>query len=315
MPHDWSIEDLPFVDGKKQIGPFSEDSEGKGSTGHVIGGTAWYRKTFVTENSFKNKIVEICFDGVYRECNVWINGQHVGFHPNGYTPFNCNLTPYLKPEGEKNTLAVVVINPGKNSRWYSGSGIYRHVVLQVTDLVSIPVWGTFISTPEVSAEKAQVKVVTTVENRTSEDVEISISTQIFSPEGISVAQMESSLKTISGKKADAEQLIEVKTPARWSPDSPKLYQAVSEIKYKGKTIDQKNTTFGIRSIEFSAEKGFLLNGERVLLVPKRYVRWRGGLQQASAKYYNHFVTNFIRDEQLSTNGSLVRVVKTKKSPK
>ncbi len=265
LPHDWSIEDVPFVEGKKQIGPFSEESEGKGSTGNVVGGIGWYRKTFTTEKSFKDKIVQICFDGVYMESNVWINGQHVGYHSYGYTPFTCNLTPYLKPVGKKNTLAIVAINPGKNSRWYSGSGIYRHVTLKVTDLVSIPVWGTFITTPEVSAEKAMVKVATSVDNRTSGDVEVSVSTRIISPEGQSVGETESSLKTISGKIAEAEQSIEVKTPERWSVDSPKLYKAVSEIKYKGIIIDQKTTTFGIRSIEFSAEKGFLLNGERVLL--------------------------------------------------
>jgi beta-galactosidase len=265
LPHDWSIEDLPVVAGKKQIGPFSEDSPGKGSTGHVMGGEAWYRKTFVTEKSFKNKIVQVCFDGVYMECNVWINGQHIGFHPYGYTPFQFNMTPYLKPVGEKNTISVVVINPGKNSRWYSGSGIYRHVNLLVTDLIRIPVFGVFISTPEVSNESAKVKVVTTTDNRTTEDVELTISTNIISPEGTAIASMESPLKTISGEITDSEQLIEIKTPSLWSPDSPKLYQAISEIKYKGKTIDRKTTNFGIRSIEFSAEKGFLLNGERVLL--------------------------------------------------
>jgi len=265
LPHDWSIEDLPVAAGKKQIGPFSEDSEGKGSTGHVKGGIGWYRKTFTLDQSAKNKIVQICFDGVYMESNMWINGQHLKFHPYGYTPFVYDLTPFLKPTGEKNTLAVWVNNPGKNSRWYSGSGIYRHVTLQITDLVNIPVWGTFISTPEVSAEKATVKVKTTVNNFTSEDVEITILTQLFSPEGIAVSQSESALKTISGKNTETEQLLEVKTPARWSCDSPKLYKAVSEIKFRGKTVDQKTTIFGIRSIEFSTEKGFLLNGERVLL--------------------------------------------------
>jgi beta-galactosidase len=265
LPHDWSIEDLPVVAGKMQIGPFSEASEGKSSTGHTVGGIGWYRKTFTSDKSFKNRIVQVCFDGIYMECNIWLNGQHIGFHAYGYTPFTCNLTPYLKPEGEKNTLAIVVINPGKNSRWYSGSGIYRHVVLKVSDLVNIPVWGTFISTPEVSAEKATVKVATTVENRTSGNVEVSVATRIISPEGQVVTQTESKLNTISGGKTNAEQLLEIKTPSRWSCESPKLYQAISEIKFQGKIVDQKTTTFGIRSIEFSAEKGFLLNGERVLL--------------------------------------------------
>lgn len=265
LPHDWSIEDLPSNSGKNQIGPFSEDSPGKGSTGNVMGGIGWYRKTFTLDNSTKNKKVQICFDGVYRECNVWLNGQHLGFHSNGYTPFFLNLTPYLKPAGEQNILAVWVNNPGKNSRWYSGSGIYRHVTLQVTDLVNIPVWGTFISTPEVSAEKAKVKVSTTVNNITSGDIEITVSTKIYSPDGLNVGQSESTLQTISGKSILADQLVEVKTPVRWSVDSPNLYKATTEIKFNGKTVDQKTTTFGIRSIEFSAEKGFLLNGERVLL--------------------------------------------------
>ena len=265
LPHDWSIEDLPVVVGKKQIGPFTEDSEGKGSTGHVKGGMGWYRKTFTLDQSSKNKLVQICFDGVYMESNVWINGQHIGFHANGYTPFTYDMTPYLKPAGTKNVLAVWVNNPGKNSRWYSGSGIYRHVTLQITDLVNIPVWGTCITTPEVSADKATVKINTTVNNITSEDVEVNVSTQLLSPDGTIVGQTESALKTISGKNTEAEQTLEVKTPVRWSCDSPKLYKAISEIRFKDKVIDKKTTIFGIRSIEFSAEKGFLLNGERVLL--------------------------------------------------
>ncbi|HEX7584422.1 MAG TPA: glycoside hydrolase family 2 TIM barrel-domain containing protein, partial [Prolixibacteraceae bacterium] len=265
LPHDWSIEDLPVVAGKKQIGPFSEDSEGKGSTGNVMGGIGWYRKTFTLDQSAKNKKVQICFDGVYMECNVWLNGQHLGFHSYGYTPFFYDLTPFLKPNGEKNTLAVWVNNPGKNSRWYSGSGIYRHVTMQITDLVNIPIWGTYITTPEVSADKATVKVETTVNNITSEDVDVTVSTQILSPDGVAVSQTESALKTISGKNTKIEQLLEVKTPARWSVNSPKLYTAVNEIKFNGKTVDKKTTTFGIRSIEFSAEKGFLLNSEHILL--------------------------------------------------
>ncbi|HEY3372988.1 MAG TPA: glycoside hydrolase family 2 TIM barrel-domain containing protein [Prolixibacteraceae bacterium] len=266
LPHDWSIEDIiPSTRDKKQIGPFTEDSPGKGSTGNVMGGIGWYRKTFTLDPSTKNKKVQICFDGVYRECNVWINGQGLGFHSNGYTPFFFNMTPYLKPAGEKNVLAVWVNNPGKNSRWYSGSGIYRHVTLQVTDWINIPFGGTFISTPEVSAEKATVKVATTIDNLTEEDVKITVSTSIYSPDGSVVGQSESPVQTIAGKSAEADQLIEVKTPARWSVDSPSLYKAVSEIKFDGKTVDQKTTSFGIRSIEFSAEKGFLLNGERVVL--------------------------------------------------
>ncbi|MGE5446827.1 MAG: glycoside hydrolase family 2 TIM barrel-domain containing protein [Bacteroidales bacterium] len=265
LPHDWSIEDLPAAPGKKQIGPFTEDSEGKGATGNVKGGIGWYRKTFTLDKSAENKRVQVYFDGVYRECNVWINGHHLGFHAYGYTPFYYNLTPFLKPAGQKNVLAVWVNNPGKNSRWYSGSGIYRPVTLQVTDLVNIPVWGTFITTPEVSADKASVKVKTAVDNVTSGDVEVSVLTELYAPDGKLAGQAESALNSISGKMDTATQVIEVINPARWSVEAPNLYKAVSSIRYKGKTVDQKTTTFGIRSIEFSAEKGFLLNGERVML--------------------------------------------------
>ena len=265
LPHDWSIEDLPANSDKKQIGPFSEDSPGKGSTGNVLGGIGWYRKTFTLDNSTKNKSVQICFDGVYRECNVWINGHHLGFHAYGYTPFFFNMSPYLKPAGEKNIVAVWVNNPGKNSRWYSGSGIYRHVTLEVTDLINIPVWGTYISTPEVSEQKAKIKVATTIHNITEGDVVIKLLTKLYSPDGKVVGQSESTRKTISGKNNKTEQFIEVTSPARWSINSPNLYKAVTEIKFNEKIIDQKSTIFGIRSIEFSVEKGFLLNGERILL--------------------------------------------------
>jgi len=265
LPHDWSIEDLPAATGKNQIGPFSEYSPGKGSTGNVMGGTGWYRKTFTLKKSSEGKQVQICFDGVYMESDVWINGEHLGFHPYGYTPFNYDLTKFLKPSGEKNTLAVKVNNPGKNSRWYSGSGIYRHVILQTTNQVNIPVWGTFITTPEVSAEKATVKINTTVSNENSKDGEFIITTRIISPEGSPLSTSEARTSVKAGKKVEAEQVFEMKAPKLWSIDSPNLYTAVTEIRVNDKPVDQKTNTFGIRSIEFSAEKGFLLNGKRILL--------------------------------------------------
>jgi beta-galactosidase len=265
LPHDWSIEDLPAAPGKKQIGPFTEDSEGKGATGNVKGGMGWYRKTFTLDKSTKDKKVQLYFDGVYRECNVWINGHLLGFHAYGYTPFFYNLTPFLNPAGQKNVLAVWVNNPGKNSRWYSGSGIYRPVTLQVTTPVNIPVWGTFITTPSVSKEKAMVRVQTAVDNVPSGDVEVSVLTELYAPDGKLAGKAESALKNTSGKMDTATQVIEVSSPARWSVDTPNLYKAVSTINYKGKAVDQKTTAFGIRSLEFSAEKGFLLNGERVML--------------------------------------------------
>ncbi len=265
LPHDWSIEDFPTIDGKQQIGPFSEDSPGMGATGNVMGGTGWYRKTFTLDKSSEGKKVQICFDGVYMNSEVWINGQSLGIHPYGYTPFNYDLTPFLKPFGEPNSLAVKVNNTGKNSRWYSGSGIYRHVVLQITSKVNIPVWGIFVTTPEVSTDKATVKFDIQVSNEDKESADLKVTTQILSPDGKAVCDAKTTVSPFKEEKTDIEQVFDLKSPSLWSIETPTLYRAVTEISLNGTVIDQKTTTFGIRSIEFSAEKGFLLNGEPVLL--------------------------------------------------
>ena len=141
LPHDYSIEDLPKKEGIKQIGPFSEESPGGRSTGHVMGGTAWYRKYFTLGKNDEGKIVQILFDGIYMNADVWINGYHLGNHPYGYTAFSYNLTEHLNPVGEENVLAVQVKNEGQNSRWYSGSGIYRNVKLIKTNPVFIRIMG------------------------------------------------------------------------------------------------------------------------------------------------------------------------------
>jgi beta-galactosidase len=265
LPHDWSIEDLPAGSDSSQIGPFSRLSQGLGSTGNVVGGTGWYRKTFTLDPSSKGKQVQILFDGVYMESDVWINGQHLGFHPYGYTPFVYDLTPYLKPTGEQNRLSVKVNNTGKNSRWYSGSGIYRHVALQITDKMNIPVWGVFVTTPKISAEKATIKVDTKISNERKESGEITLSVRIYSPEGVVVGEKKTKVQIEPGKLISSETLLEVKAPELWSLESPRLYKAVTEIWFNGTPTDQESTTFGIRSLEFTAENGFLLNGKRVLL--------------------------------------------------
>ena len=265
LPHDWSIEDIPAAEGKKQIGPFSEDSPGKGATGHVVGGIGWYRKTFTLDKSNEGKKVQILFDGVYMNSEVWINGQSLGVHPYGYTPFYYDLTKFLNPSGEKNTLAVKVNNNGKNSRWYSGSGIYRHVVLQVTDKVHIPIWGISVVTPEVSKEKTTVKLNIKIANEEKKTGKLQITTRLVSPTSQANIEAKTTINPFSGETTDAEQIFELKNPALWSLDSPQLYQAITEVRFDGKIVDQQTTTFGIRSIEFSAEKGFLLNGERIEL--------------------------------------------------
>lgn len=157
LPHDWSIEDLSNQS-DSIISPFTTKSVGATSTGYVVGGTAWYRKHF-TLNNIANKKATIYFDGVYMNSDVWINEHHLDNHPYGYTPFYYDLTPYLKQNGE-NILAVRVRNEGKNSRWYSGSGIYCHVWLTITNPLHIEQWGVYITTRKVSEADATINIET-----------------------------------------------------------------------------------------------------------------------------------------------------------
>ena len=177
LPHDWSIEDLPNQS-DSVIGPFSAKSVGATATGYTVGGVGWYRKHFSLGKT-ANKKVTIYFDGVYMNSNVYINGHLLGNHPYGYTPFSYDITPYLKKNGEENILAVKVSNEGKNSRWYSGSGIYRHVWMTVTPKLHLAQWGVYITTPEVSDRTATIIVNSNVMNETDENKKVMLRTIIL----------------------------------------------------------------------------------------------------------------------------------------
>ncbi len=264
LPHDWSIEDLPESPGVKQIGPFSENSPGGPSTGYVMGGTAWYRRHFKL-NADSGKIVAVHFDGVYMDSHVWINGVHLGRHPYGYTPFAYELTPHLYPPGAENVLAVEVKNEGRNSRWYHGSGIYRHVWLTITGPVHVKKWGIAITTPEVSELAATVQIKTGLLNQTDKNVSVTIKTQLNFDGSPASGATEAATQIIANGSADISQTITVKGPKLWSPDSPNLYSAVINVLRDGKIIDQVTLPFGIRSIRFDAATGFTLNGKPALL--------------------------------------------------
>ena len=255
LPHDWSIEDLPNQS-DSVIGPFNKKSIGTTATGYTVGGTGWYRKHFKL-GSIANKKFSIYFDGVYMNSDVYINGHHLGNHPYGYTPFYYDLSPYLKQNSE-NVIAVRVRNEGKNSRWYSGSGIYRHVWLITTQPVHVDQWGVFITTPVVTANEATVNVKTTVVKQKNPG-SLKLITTICDAKDKIVAATESPM----GSGKEITQNIRVKNPSLWSPESPYLYRAVTEIKQGNQVVDRVVTNFGIRSIHFSAERGFLLNGKSI----------------------------------------------------
>jgi beta-galactosidase len=263
LPHDWSIQDLPGKPSDSQIGPFSKKSKGGLSTGNTMGGTGWYRKSFVTEKYWKEKLVSIQFDGVYMRSDVWINGHHLGFHPYGYTPFSYDLTPYLEEEGRENLIIVRVQNFGRNSRWYSGSGIYRQVSLCVTNPLHFPQNGIFVTTPFVSKGKASLHFSADYINAGGEEGTGMMRINLSDPNGAMVLNDSISVDLMAVKTGKIEKDLDVMNPALWSPGSPSLYTAEFELALNGEVYDRISIPIGIRSIEFSAEKGFLLNGESV----------------------------------------------------
>jgi beta-galactosidase len=254
LPHDWSIENKPEKD----------DPSGSGE-GFFPGGVGWYRKTFRAPAEWKGKRVNVEFDGVYRDATVYLNGHKLGTHAYGYTAFAFDLTQDLSFEGA-NVLAVRVDNSAQpNSRWYSGSGIYRHVRVVATEPVHVAHWGVFVTTPEATSDSAKVSIRTRVENESAESAGVSVETVLLNEAGRKVGDTSSKLSVAPGKEEEAAQEITVDKPALWSPSSPAMYNTVSTIRKDGKVIDQVRTPFGIRSLSWSAEKGLLLNGKVVKL--------------------------------------------------
>jgi beta-galactosidase len=192
--------------------------------GFLQGGIGWYRKTFTVPDDYKNKTVKIQFDGVYHRCDVYVNGKHVGFHPYGYIGFEYNLTPYLNFEG-KNTLSVRVNHSNSpSSRWYSGSGIYRHAWLTVTNPIQVATWGTYVTTPRISKAFADVKIETTVENNSAVREEIVIQNRVLNGKGEEVGFQKSSSFITANGSIKVDQLLQVKSPALWSVDTPTMYR-------------------------------------------------------------------------------------------
>jgi len=266
LPHDYSIMNLPGKESPDQIGPFSKKSPGNGnSTGHVIGGTGWYRKTFTLDKVDEGKSVVLNFDGVYMETEVWVNAKKAGVHKNGYTPFWFDITSLLSEAGKPNVIAVKVDNSGRNSRWYSGSGIYRNVHLTLTQHVHVAVWGVKITTPDIRQNSVFVDIAVTAQNETGKEVKTQITINLKDKDGNTAGTAKENV-VLSGKSETIiKKQVEIKNPLLWSLQSPDLYNAEIIIEVDKKVTDKYTQPFGIRSIEFSAEKGFLLNGKSVEL--------------------------------------------------
>ncbi|MCM3871472.1 MAG: DUF4982 domain-containing protein [Pyrinomonadaceae bacterium] len=258
LPHDWSIE-----------GEFDEKHPAGFGGGALPGGIGWYRKTFDIPEANKGTLVFIDFDGVYRNSEVWINGHYLGKRPYGYSSFQYKLEPYLNYGNQKNLIAVKVDNSQQpNSRWYSGSGIYRNVWLTTTNPIHVDHWGTYVTTPEVSDQSARIKFETMVRNDSQADASVTLTTILYDAGGKEVGQTESTIVVAKGAASEVPHELIVKRPRLWSVEQPYLYRAVSEVAQNGHPVDgvivdTYETHFGIRYFAFDREKGFSLNGKRV----------------------------------------------------
>jgi beta-galactosidase len=252
LPHDWSIE----LD-RDPAAPSTA------SGGFFPMGRAWYQKTIDAPEDWRGKKVLIEFEGVYMNAEIWVNENFLGRHPFGYTSFTHDLSPFLK-YGQMNLLRVMVDNAAQmNSRWYSGSGIYRPVWLWISGPVHIAHWGVWATTPEVNPQAALVQAHTKIANESGAEQDLTLRTTLFSPQGDRVAEAVSSQKIAAGAEVTLHHDLHAGNPELWSPESPALYRLVSEVSSAGQVVDNLETVTGIRSIEVDAKRGFLLNGQPV----------------------------------------------------
>jgi beta-galactosidase len=244
LPHDWSID-----------GPYSPDNAS--GTGYLPGGIGWYRKQFPLAASLRGRRVFVEFDGVYRDSDVWINGHLLGHRPYGYASFEYDLTPWLNFGAKPNLIAVRVDHShAADSRWYTGSGIYRNVWLSVTAPVHVDHWGTYLYTPEVRESEALVSVEATVVNQSAAPAAVRVETTLA--EG--AAPIAGAVEIPAGASHTFTLQGTLARPRLWSLDDPYLYTAVTRVFVAGTLADEYRTPFGVRTLRFDSNLGFFLNG-------------------------------------------------------
>jgi len=269
VPHDWAISGKfdKSIDAQKVM--VIEDGERvpKLRTGRTGGlpwiGIGWYRKALDIPTSYKNKRIQVQFDGAMSHAKVYLNGDYIGEWPYGYASFGFDVTNHVHFGGE-NILAVRLENKENSSRWYPGAGLYRNVRMVVTNPVHVKQWGTYLTTPDIQKGKGTVNLKTTVLNPEGKAENVTVETQILSPEG-EVLTTISSDATLKKNETMAEQKLNVPQPQLWSVDSPVLYTAVTRILKNGKVLDEYKTPFGFRYFKFTNNNGFFLNGKRLQL--------------------------------------------------
>jgi len=253
LPHDWSI-----------AGPFAKDNAGGKSGGYVPLGIGWYRKSFILPSQHQGKKVFIRFDGIYKNSEVWINGASLGKRWYGYVSFQYDLTEHLRWD-QPNILAVRVDNSRQTCRWYSGSGIYRHVRLIVTDKLRITQWGVCVTTPKITSAAAAVNIVTTLRNQHDETAACTLKTRILDTQGVQVASEQTSSNISKRGRTTLFHKLSIPSPQLWSVESPQLYYAHSQVYKNDILVDDLVTPFGIRQVKWHRDKGLFVNNNPVVL--------------------------------------------------
>ena len=295
LPHDWAIE-----------GPF--DSKLNPHTGALpIFGTGWYRKSFTIPQSGKGRYFSIEFDGAMANARVWINGKELGGRPYGYIGFGFDLTPFLHFGGEPNVLAVRLTPEDRSSRWYPGAGIYRNVWMDITGPVHVGRWGTYVATPEVADDQSRVAVKTEIRNESDHDAKIVLQTSVLDPSGRLVSRNGNEVDIPAGGMQTAPTTLTVTKPQRWDTEHPYLYTVVSEIMDGKRVVDRYTTPFGIRTIQFDKDKGFLLNG--------RYLKIQGVCNHHDLGALGTAVNRRATERQLEImKGAGVNAIRTSHNP-
>ena len=253
LPHDYSIEQ-------------EYTQSGEAESAYLLGGTGWYRKNFTLGKEMEGKKVRIDFGGVYMNATVYVNGQQVGTHPYGYTPFSFDITDYVKV-GQVNTIAVKVDHKTPSSRWYSGSGIYRSVQLTTTDEVHVDLNGVKVETPKLADGNQDTNIKTKVLNESEEEKSVTVTHTMFEKgKDTKVGEVTTESKTVAaGQSIDVDAAMSVKNAKLWSPESPNLYTVRTEVKIGEDVVDTYETDYGFRYFSFDNNDGFSLNGKKVKL--------------------------------------------------
>ena len=254
VPHDWSVSLA-----------FNQSSKASFGGGYLDGGIGWYRKSFTLPAQTADQRVFLQFDGIYMDSTVYLNGTQVCARPYGYSSFECDVTTGAKA-GVSNVVAVKVNNQLPSSRWYSGSGIYRHVWLKTVNPMHVAYTGARVTTPQASTTSATVNLAITVTNDGTAAQSATIASSIRDSAGTEVGKATSTATSVSpGKTADVSQTITVTNPKLWSPSSPTLYSVVTTVSVEGAVVDTYKTSIGIRTFTFDSATGFSLNGTKMAI--------------------------------------------------